>query len=123
MIVEEDDSTISHYLSIFKEFATYYLPNYSILRTKGIIRGSGEEFAVRYFSGAPGNLTQHKHIKGKPDGVPIIGKSFTINGLSWGTSQVNAIIDENIIMTKNSVYAIHSISNMREQKLKNLGVD
>lgn len=116
MTVEEDDSTISHYLSIFRDYAKHYLPNYSLLKTQGIIRSSGED---RYFSGRD----SHKHRSGISDGDPIIGQSFTINNGSWHTSRIENIINDNILLTKNSVYAIHNLSTMRDQKLKNLGID
>lgn len=120
MTVEDDDPTVNYYLSIFKDYVQSYLPNYSLLKTQGIIRGSGED---RYFSGNFNGLKSHKHIRGRSDGDPIIGQSFTINNSSWHTSKVDNIIGDNIIMTKNSVYAIHNTSSMREQKLKNLGID
>ena len=120
MTIEEDDSIISHDLSIFREYVSEYLPNYSLLKTQGIIRSSGEN---RYFSGFPPTLSDHKHLRGVSDGDPIIGQSFTINNSSWHTSKVENIINDNILLTKNSVYVIHSLSVMRDQKLKNLGID
>jgi hypothetical protein len=119
MTVEEDDSTISHYLSILRDYASGYLPNYSLLKTQGIIRPSAED---KYGSLPPWS-SEKKHLRGISDGDPIIGQSFTINNSSWHTSRIENIINDNILLTKNSVYAIHTLSTMRDQKLKNLGID
>lgn len=61
-------------------------------------------------------------LKGISDGFPIVGQPYTINNSSWHTSEVIKIIDGFIIMTKNSVYAIHNLSNIRENKLGELGL-
>ena len=34
----------------------------------------------------------------------------------------NKIIDENILITRNSVYAIHNVSKLREKRLNDLGI-
>ena len=35
----------------------------------------------------------------------------------------NKIIDENILITRNSVYAIHDVSKLREKRLNDLGIN
>lgn len=61
-------------------------------------------------------------LKGLSDGNPVVGQSYTINNSSWYTSKVEKIIDDCIIITKNSVYAIHNLSDVREKKLDDLGL-
>lgn len=117
MTVEEDDPTIIHYLNILRDYK-YYAPKYSFMKTKGIVRSSAEN---NYFSGTPFS-NPNKHRIGIPDGDPIIGQSFTINNSSWCTSRIEIIISDNILITKNSVYAIHNNLIMRDQKLKDLGI-
>jgi hypothetical protein len=46
--------------------------------------------------------------------------SFTVG--NWHSSIVEKIINNNIVITKNSVYAIHSVSEFRDKKLKDLGI-
>lgn len=123
MTVEEDDPIISHYLSILRDHCVQHYPQYSFMKTKGIVRSSAEN---KYFSGSPfsnpPNMRAHKHITGISDGDPTIGQSFTVNNSSWQTSKIELIISDNILITKNSVYAIHDVSTLRDQKLKGLGI-
>ena len=114
MILDSDDPVVVHYLSIFKDYCKYYW-SVSLLKTsESIIRPSGEDLYRL-------NMTKKsKNVKGRIDDEPQIGKSFTINNSSWHTSLVENIIDGNIIVTRNSVYALHDIGTMREQKLKTL---
>jgi hypothetical protein len=60
-------------------------------------------------------------LKGITDGDPIVGQSYTIGNSSWYTSTVIKIIDDCILITKNSVYAIHNLSDVRDRKLNDLG--
>ncbi len=87
-----------------------------IMKTSGIIR---QPTLSRYntFIG----ISQEPLI-GIPDDVPIVGSKFTINNFSWGTSIVNYNIDNIIIITKNSVYAIHNKSHFRDTQLKLIGI-
>jgi hypothetical protein len=87
---------------------------YSYQRTAQSIVGSP-------FSFRPG-VKSENILKGISDGEPIIGQSYTINNSSWHTSKVERIIDGCILITKNSVYAIHNLSDVREKKLKYLGL-
>lgn len=123
MTVEEDDPIISHYLSILRDQCSHHYPQYGFMKTKGIVRSSSED---NYFSGTPfsnpPNMRMHKHRIGVSDGCPVVGQSFTINNSSWHTSKIEIIIRENIIITKNSIYAIHDLSTMRYQKLNDLGI-
>jgi hypothetical protein len=87
---------------------------YSYQRTAQSIVGSP-------FSFRPG-VKSENILKGISDGEPIVGQSYTINNSSWHTSKVERIIDGCILITKNSVYAIHNLSDVREKKLKYLGL-
>jgi hypothetical protein len=59
-------------------------------------------------------------LKGIQNTDPVIGQSFNIG--NWYTSTVMKIIDENILITRNSVYAIHDVSKLREKRLNDLGI-
>lgn len=64
----------------------------------------------------------NRTIFGYPDGDPVVGKSFTINGGSWWTSEVTDIVNQNIIITRNSVYFLYDKSIERNNKLMELGI-
>lgn len=59
-------------------------------------------------------------LKGFQNYEPELGNSYGVG--SWYTSTVMKIIDDNILITKNSVYAIHDISKIREKRLNDLGI-
>jgi hypothetical protein len=61
-------------------------------------------------------------IKGKFMTPPQVGQAFTLNAGTWKTSTVLEIIDEDIIITKNSIYAIHHPQKMRDKKIEDLGI-
>ena len=114
MISDDDDPIIAHYIAILVE--SNIQDKFNILKTKGIIRPTGDTFN-RYLT-----RTDSKHITGTPDGPPMVGQAFTINNSSWHTSMVKEIIDGNILITKNSVYVLHDLSSMRDKKLIDLGI-
>jgi hypothetical protein len=118
MTVEEDDAVISHYLTILRDHCAQHCPQYSFMKTKGIVRSSGAD----NYSFGPIHSMIGKHRIGVSDGSPIVGQPFTINNNNWHTSKIELIISDNILITKNSVYAIHNNSVMRDQKLKDLGI-
>lgn len=116
LLVEEDDPTTSYYLSIFKKYCESN--SLATLKTAGgVVRPSGST----RFSGFH-TTAELKHISGVSDGSPAIGHSFTVNGGTWGTSKVVFVVNDNIFITSNSIYAIHSKSDMRDQKLNKLGI-
>lgn len=62
-------------------------------------------------------------LKFKKNKIPVIGESYYPDGWSWGTSMVdNIIYDGNIVITRNSVYAIHDPIDTRNRKLHKLGI-
>ena len=72
---------------------------------------------------ARGKIYNGEGRRGIEDGSPIVGESYTLDNSSWYTSRIERVIDDCIIITKNSVYAIHSISDLRDKKLNNLGIN
>jgi hypothetical protein len=88
-----DDESLKYYTDIlvnnYKE--------YGYQKTNGIIRD--------------------KRYKGIPDFEPKVGESFTLDETKFWTSEVIRIIDDKILITRNSVYALHDISKLREEKI------
>lgn len=122
MIIEESTPTISHYLNKLKSAGS---GKYTTMSTKGIIRPSGDMSSMFSYGGPLSYIVDGengRNIIGIPDHDPIIGDYFSINGGLWSTTTIKEIIDNDIIITKNSVYAIHSVSRMRSNALKNLGL-
>lgn len=64
-------------------------------------------------------FTFGKYI-GIADDDPKAGESFRMDNYSWRTSVVTKVVSGNIIITGNSVYALHNTSLMRDQKLNKL---
>jgi hypothetical protein len=106
MIISDGDEIINFYVSIFKD--NYNKDKYNILKTSGSIVGKSSLL----YSGKP--------VTGFPDDYPKIGQVFTINNGSWHTSLVIDVIEECVLITRNSIYAIHNESNMREIKLNKI---
>lgn len=67
-----------------------------------------------------GRIFKSDKFIGIADDDPKVGDSFKMNNYSWQTSVVTRVVNDNIIITKNSVYALHNISLMRDQKLNKL---
>lgn len=67
-----------------------------------------------------GRIFKSGKFIGVADDEPKIGETFKMDNYSWQTSVVNRVVNDNIIITKNSVYALHNISLMRDQKLNKL---
>ena len=108
MIVYNGGPIFDHYVSILKEKCG---DEYKFLKTdKNIIGGPH-----RYI---PGNIDNR--LFGELDGELVIGMSFTVG--SWHSSIVQKIINKNIAITSNSVYAIHNLSEFRENRLNDLGI-
>jgi len=113
MVVYDCGPIYDYYVNILKEECKN---DYNFLRTeKSII---SDRFSTR----VAGRIGEGDSYVGKFDDYPQVGKSFTLGNGSWSTTTVINIIDENIIITKNSIYAIHDVSKMRDKKLKDLGI-
>jgi hypothetical protein len=74
------------------------------------------------FVGGPFPYNNPNRLVGHIDEIPLVGQPFTMNKRSWHSSRIEYIIDNCIIITKNSVYALHDISKLREIKLQNIGI-
>lgn len=112
MIVCDGGPVFDYYVSKFRENCSH---DFNFLNTAQSIVGKPQSFR-RSFDSQPDTL------KGISDGDPIIGKPYTINNSSWYTSKVEKIIDDYLIITKNSVYALHRTEKVRDKKLKDLGI-
>jgi len=106
MIVSDGGQTFDYYIDILRKKCNEY--NF-LKTTKSIV-------------GKPLLKKTSTTLKGISDGDPIIGQSYTINNSSWYTSKVENIIDDYIIITKNSIYAIHNLSDIRDKKINDLGL-
>jgi hypothetical protein len=106
MIVSDGGETFDYYIDILRKKCNEY--NF-LKTTKSIV-------------GKPHLRKNSTTLKGISDGDPIIGQFYTINNSSWYTSKVENIIDDYIIITKNSIYAIHNLSDVRDKKINDLGL-
>ena len=113
MVVHGAGSVYDYYVNILREECKN---DYSFLKTdKSIILD-------RFSTWSGGKIGEGHSYIGKYDGPPQVGKSFTLGNGSWSTTVVVNIINDDIIITRNSIYAIHDVSKMRHKKLKDLGI-
>ena len=112
MVVYNGGPIFDHYVTILKEKC---VDEYKYLKTDKVIVGTPSVFR----SSLLGSV-KVPSLKGIPDGDPMVGQSYSIDG-NWHTSTVNRIVDEDILITKNSVYVIHDVSKLRDKKLQDLG--
>lgn len=68
-----------------------------------------------------GKVPIGKGRKGIEDGEPEVGQVYQLKD-GWHTSRVDRVIEDCVLVTKNSIYAIHNVQNFREKKLKDLGI-
>jgi hypothetical protein len=105
------------------EYYTKLLMNnseYKFQNSSGIVK---HEFYTQKFRPLKTlDILKDVSIFGKCDGDPVIGQPYSINNYTWRTSIVNDIIEGVIIITNNSVYAIHSVGELRNAKLEKLGI-
>ncbi len=113
LIITDGGEIVDHY----NEILTRNCEDFKIQRTVG---GIVQE---RFGDIARGKIYNGKGRKGIEDGNPIIGESYTLDNGNWHTSRINKIIDDCIIITKNSIYAIHNVSEMRNRRLGELGIN
>lgn len=109
MIVNDGSEIFDYYIGILRKNCN----EYSFLKSAKSIVGTLRSFKFN---------NDNDTLKGISDGDPQLGQPYTINNSSWYTSKVEKIIDGCVIITKNSVYAIHNVSDVRDSKLKNLGI-
>ena len=112
MVVYNGGPIFDYYVDILKEKCG---DKYNYLKTHQAIVGTPEQFRS--------SLVGHKkvdRIKGIQNEEPKIGSTYSVG--HWYTSIVNDIIEDCIIITKNSIYAIHNIEKIRNKKLNDLGI-
>lgn len=112
MVVSNGGPIFDYYINMLIENCS----DYNFMSAEQSIVGTPETFRS--------SLLGHKQaltLNGICDGDPVVGKVYSIDNGSWHSSMVNRIIN-NIIITRNSVYAIHSVSYLRDIKLKELGI-
>jgi hypothetical protein len=114
MVVFNAGPIFDHYVSILKEKCSneyrYLITHQSIVGTPDIRPDRFSKFDK------PSDT-----LKGIQNKEPKIGESYGIG--NWYTSTVNKIIDGNILITRNSVYAIHDIPKLRDKILNDLGIN
>jgi len=114
MVVYNGGSIFDHYVSILKEKCG---DEYKYLKTDKSIVGTPNNRPDRFSRFDKPSDT----LKGIQNKEPKIGESYGIG--NWYTSTVNKIIDEDILITRNSVYAIHNPSKIRDKILNDLGIN
>jgi hypothetical protein len=112
MVVYNGGSLFDYYVNILKEKCG---DEYKYLKTDQAIVGSINNNS-RFSKSDKISVT----LKGIQNANPVIGQSYGVG--NWYTSTVNKIIDEDILITRNSVYAIHDVSKLREKRLNDLGI-
>ena len=112
MIVHNDSPVFDYYVSILREKCG---DEYKYLKTHKSIVGSPEVFKSSLLGKQKSDT-----IKGIQNEEPEVGKSYEVG--YWHTSTVMRIIDEDILITRNSVYAIHNPSKIRDKRLNDLGI-
>ena len=68
-----------------------------------------------------GKVPTGKGRKGIEDGEPIVGQPYLLKD-GWHTSRVDKVIEGCVLITRNSIYAIHNLQNIRNRKLDDLGI-
>ena len=112
MVVSDAGEPCDAYVKILRERCS---GEYSFMKTQKAIIGTPK-------MGMRGHVYEGHSIKGKEDASPMEGQPYTINSGSWHTSRVDRIVDGCVLITKNSVYAIHDLAEIRNKKLDELGI-
>ena len=113
MVVCNGGPVFDYYVDILRDKCG---DDYKYLRTDQAIIGKPEV----YKGMSNGKFKIDNKLVGVMNDEPMVGISFNIG--SWHTSTVMRIIDESVFLTKNSVYAIHDVSKLREKRLNDLGI-
>ena len=74
------------------------------------------------YVGGPFPYNDPTPLFGPLDEQPLVGKPLVLRHKRWYSSRVDSIIGNCIIITKNSVYILHEISEVRNQKIQQLGL-
>ena len=114
MVVFDGGPLFDHYVSILREKCG---DEYKYLKTQKSIVGTPDTRPDRFSKFDKPSDT----LKGIQNADPVVGESYGIG--NWYTSTVNKIIDDDILLTRNSVYAIHNPSKVRDKILNDLGIN
>ena len=112
MVVSDAGEPCDTYVKILRESCP---DEYSFLKTQKAIIGTPK-------MGMRGHVYEGHSIKGTEDDAPMEGQPYTIDSGSWHTSTVERIVDGCVLITKNSIYALHDPAEMRDKKLGELGI-
>lgn len=110
MVVHNAGEPCDSYVKILRNHCE---EEYSFMKTDKAIIGS-PKMSMR------SNIYEGHSIKGTLEDNPTVGKGLSLG--HWRTSVVDRIIEDCVIITRNSVYAIHDLALIREKKLNDLGI-
>ena len=110
MVVSNAGEPCDSYVKILREHCS---EEYSFMKTDKAIIGT-PKMSMR------SHVYEGHSIKGFLDAAPKVGNSLSVG--FWRTSVVDRVIEDCIVITKNSVYAIHNPALIREKKLNDLGI-
>ena len=115
MVVCNGGPVFDYYVDILRDKCG---DDYKYLRTDQAIIGKPEV----YKGTSSGKFKTENKLVGVMNDEPMVGISFNLEW--WHTSTVMRILDESVFLTKNSVYAIHDVSLLREKRLNEInGID
>ncbi len=110
MVVYNAGEPCDSYVKILREHCE---EEYSFMKTDKAIIGPAK-------MSMKSNIYAGHSFKGILEDDPTVGKVLSLG--HWRTSVVDRIIEDCVIITKNSVYAIHDLALIREKKLNDLGI-
>ena len=110
MVVNNAGEPCDSYVRILREHCS---EEYSFMKTDKAIIGTPK-------MSMKSHVYEGHSIKGFLDAAPQVGNSLAVG--HWRTSVVDRVIEDCIVITKNSVYAIHNPVLIREKKLNDLGI-
>jgi hypothetical protein len=110
MVVHNAGEPCDSYVKILREHCE---EEYSFMKTDKAIIGT-PKMSMR------SHIYEGHSIKGTLEDDPTVGKGLSLG--HWRTSVVDRIIEDCVIITRNSVYAIHDPALIREKKLNDLGI-
>lgn len=118
MFVFNGGPIFDYYVDILKKECG---DTYKYLRTDKTIVGTPDNFKSSLLGYKRKDSIKGIHIEDPKVGQ--IYEFFSVNIGYWQTSSVVKVVTEDIFITKNSVYAIHDTSKLRDKKLNDLGIN
>jgi len=110
MVVHNAGEPCDSYVNILREHCK---EEYSFLKTDKAIIGKPKMSMLNH-------VYEGHSIKGLLESEPTIGKGMVLG--HWRTSVVDRILEDCVIITRNSIYAIHDLALIRDKKLNDLGI-